>query len=211
VRSSTPFVALLASLWLAATCASQTEAPGAAADAGATELLTSACERALAGLAPDPEPPPAALPPELGPAARALHGTGMGARVIALETALERSTRLALADAKPWLETAAAKFEPERAKLADSDDALSAAFRSASERELREQLAPAAARHLEETGAPAALASVRDGASRLPLPRSIDLDLVSVVTDRAVRSFFDALAEQERRIRQERVALQGGR
>ena len=212
MRSWTMPLALLGLLWLAATCASQPAVQHAASDAAVVELLTSACNRALAALAPERETALAALPPEVGPALRALHGTGMGGRVVALETALERSARLALADTKPWLADAAARFAPDgpESLLGGGDDAVSVAFRGATEADLRAQLAPAAERRLAETGAPAALASVRDGASRLPLPRPVDLDLVSVVTDRAVASFFTALAEEERRIRQERVALQGG-
>jgi hypothetical protein len=202
-------LALLGLLWLGATCAQRPPAPGSAAPPGdVATLLSGACQRTLANLAPEREPAqpaPLALPPELGPALRALHGTGMGGRVDALESAVERSARLALADTGPWLTESAARFAPERSEtlLAGADDAISAAFRDAREADLRAQLAPAAERRLEETGAPAALADVRARASRLPLPRKVDVDLVSVVTDRAVASFFAVLAEEERRMRQE--------
>ena len=202
-------LALLGLLWLGVTCAQRPPAPESAAPPGdVATLLVGACQRALASLAPEREPAqqdPLALPPELGPALRALHGTGMGSRVDALETAVDRSARLALADTGPWLTDSAARFTPESGEtlLGGADDAVSSAFRDAREADLRAQLAPAAKRRLEETGAPAALADVRVRAGRLPLPRKVDLDLVSVVTDRAVASFFTVLAEEERRMRQE--------
>jgi hypothetical protein len=137
-----------------------------AAPAEASESQRGACERALASLAPDPAQPISfALPPEATPALRALRGTGRGARVAAFEAALERSARLALADAAPC-----------------SDDEVS-------EAELRARVAASAPQRLDETRAPEMLAELRDAASRLPLPRSLELDLVSLVTDRAVAIF----------------------
>ena len=207
-------LALLGLLWLGATCA-QLPAQEATSLSGAHELLASACERALASLAPEPEPArrtPVSLPVEVGPALRALRATGMGGRVTALEAAVERAARLALSDAKPRLERAVAGFAPADpdALISAGDDALSVAFRAASEAELREALKPAAEQRLAESGAFEALQGVRNGASRLPLPRDVPLDLVAVVTDQAVASFFTALADEERRLRQERVALRDG-
>jgi hypothetical protein len=211
VRSLWMPVALLGLLWIGLTCTT-VPAPESSALSSANEWVATACERALASLAPDPEPArraPVSFPVEVGPALRALHGTGMGGRVVALEVVVERAARLALADVKPQLEQAVAAFSPEApdALVAGSDDALSVAFRAASEADLRAALRPAAEQRLGEAGAPDALQGVRDGASRLPLPRKIELDLVSVVTDQAVASFFTALTEEERRLRQERVAL----
>jgi hypothetical protein len=207
-------LALLGLLWAGLTCA-QLPADEASALAGAQELLASACERALASLTPAPEleeRTPVSFPVEVGPALRALHATGMGSRVAALEAAVERASRLALADAKPQLELAVAAFAPEQpeALISAGDDALTVAFRAATEADLRAALRPAAVQRLAESGALEALQGVRNGASRLPLPRDVALDLVSVVTDQAVSSFFTALADEERRLRQERVALSDG-
>jgi len=207
-------LALLGLLWAGLTC-TQVPAEDASSLSGAHELLASACERALARLAPEPEPArrtPVSFPVEVGPALRALHATGMGGRVAALEASVERAARLALADARPRLERAVAGFasaNPE-ALISGGDDALSVAFRATAETELRESLRPAAEQRLAESGAVEALEGVRNGASRLPLPRSVDLDLVSIVTDQAVESFFTALGEEEVRLREERVALGGG-
>jgi hypothetical protein len=84
------------------------------------------------------------------------------------------------------------------------------AFRAAHEAELREQLTLTAGDVLVESGARGALDSVREGAQRLPLRRAVELDLVSVVTERALARFFSALAEQEKSLRQQRETLRGG-
>lgn len=207
-------LALLGLLWAGLTCA-QLPAEQATSLSGAHELLASACERALASLAPEPEPArrtPVSFPVELGPALRALHATGMGGRVAALEASVERAARLALADVKPQLDQAVTAFAPAdpEALISGGDDALTVAFRAAAEAELREALRPAAEQRLTESGALEALQGVRNGASRLPLPRDIALDLVSLVTDQAVASFFTALGEEELRLREERVALGRG-
>ena len=154
-------------------CAPASVDGAAPAEAGAAQRV--ACERALASLAAEGPQPTSfpSLPPEVGPALRALRGTGRGARVAALEAALERSARLALADAAPCAEEVAAAED------------------------LRARVAAAAPRRLAETGAPEALAELRDDASRLPLPRSVELDLVSLVTDHAVAVFFTALGREQ--------------
>jgi len=174
-------------------------------------LLRAACEGALASLDPEgavtrdatPE-----LPAALAPTLRALRGTGMGDRVEALEVELERAARLALRETKPWLEGAVTSFAP--VAQPTGGDALSTAFRSAYEAELRAQLTPAAGRVLAQSGAQGALDSVREGAMQLPLRRVVELDLVSVVTERALARFFAALAEQEKSLRQQRETLRGG-
>ena len=178
----------------------------------ANQLLRAACVRALAGLEPDraeTEPPSPLLPVALEPTLRALHGTGMGGRVDALDVALERAARLALREQQASLEGAVASFVPPTLP-ADGEDALSVAFRSAHEAELRAQLTLTAGPALENSGARAALDSVRIGAGQLPLRRPVELDLVSVVTERALTRFFAALAEQEGALRQERTAPRGG-
>lgn len=212
MRSVSLPVALLALLWAGLTCAHEPAADAQSSLASARELLASACERALTSLAPDAGPAPLApvsLPAEAGPALRALRATGMGGRVAALEAAVERAARLALADARTDVERAVAGFAPEDAQalVSGAGDALAVAFRAAAEAALRAPLAAAAEQRLGEAGAPAALEGVRNGAARLPLPRSVDLDLVSVVTDHALASFFIALSEAERQLRRERVAL----
>ena len=189
--------------------------PAADAAERANELLRSACERALASLAPDAAGArriPLELPAELAPALRALRGTGMGSRVDAFEAALERAARLALQASRPWLESAAAGFAPADPEvlLSGPDDALAGAFRSAHEADLRLQLAASSERVLTEAGAFTALENVRAGAQRLPLRRSVEPDLVSLVTEQALLDFFDALAEQEKSLRREREAASGG-
>ena len=175
-------------------------------------LLSTACEGAFTRLDPertDATPGTFELPVELAPTLRALHGTGMGARVDALDAGLERAARLALRETRPWLEGAVKSFAP-AAQPTDGGDALSVAFRAAREAALRAQLTLAAGDVLVESGARGALDSVREGAQRLPLRRAAELDLVSVVTERALARFFSALAEQERSLREQRETLRGG-
>lgn len=212
MRSPILPVALPVLVWAALTCAHEPRAGEISALATAQELLASACQRALASLAPDAEAAPVApvaLPAEVGPALRALRATGMGARVTALEAALERASRLALVGARPDLESAVQGFAPEDPEglISGESDALTGAFRAAAEAGLREPVAAAAEQRLAEAGVPAALDGVRDGTARLPLPRKVDLDLVSLVTDHALDSFFVALADAARQLRRERVAL----
>jgi hypothetical protein len=201
-------LALLALLWIAVTCVhAPAQDTGALAADGA---LRAACERALASLAPEEEPArrvTVALPEQAGPAVRALGATGRGDGVVALEAALERTARLALADAGPWLAESAARPVSEDAS---ADGSTVAAFRAAHEAELRARLAEAAPARLGETGALDALARLRDEAGRLPLPRSLELDPVSLVTEQALDTFFDALGDEERHLREERRALGGG-
>jgi hypothetical protein len=178
----------------------------------ANQLLRAACAGALASLDPDraeAEHPTALLPVALEPTLRALHGTGMGGRVDALDVALERAARLALREEQAWLESAVASFAP-ATPPADSDAASSVAFRTAHEAELRARLALTAGPALEGSGARDALESVRAGATQLPLRRAVELDLVSIVTERALTRFFGALAEQEKTLRQQRETLRGG-
>src|SRR5262245_20995810 len=207
-------LALLALLWLL-TCATPPvvrESVGeGAAPADVATLLSGACERALASLAPDRAPRASVeFPPVVEPALRALHGTGMGGRVDALDAAVGRAALLALADVRPELDRRVAAFAPASSEAADggADDAVSVAFRTASEEDLRSTLRRAAEPRLAEVGAHDALEGVRNGASRLPLPRAVDLDLPSVAADEALRRFFVALADEERQLRKERVALQ---
>jgi hypothetical protein len=210
VRNLWRSLGLLALLGLALTCTQQPE-PETTPAVGANELVAAACERALASLAPEPAAggrTPVAFPVAVGPALRALHGTGKGGDVGSLEAAVDRAARLALGDVGPRVAEAATTFAPADPEALDasSDDALTAEFRAKSEGELRAALHPAAEQRLAESGVREALARVRDGAARLPLPREIQLDPVALVTDQAIRIFFVALASEERQLRKERVA-----
>jgi hypothetical protein len=197
---------LLALLWIGLTCA---RAPaGDEALAPARAVLANASEAALVRLAPGSPSAavaPVAFPARAGPALRALRATGRGDAVAALEAALDGAARLALADARPEIERAVGAFGAEDAEP-QGGRALAASFRRTFESELRAALRPAAEQRLADAGAPAALEGVRHAAGRLPLPRDVSLDLVSIVTDRAAVSFFNALADEAERLRPERVA-----
>lgn len=212
MRSLWTALVMFGLLWLGLTCA-RLPKDDASSLATAQELLAEACERALSRLGEDAAAAgaPLAFPADVAPALRALRATGMGGRVDALEAALEQTARLALADARGELEDAVKGFSPEEleALVAGGGDALSVAFRAASEADFRARLATAAAERLEDSEAAAALEGVRNGASRLPLPRDVPLDLVALVADHATERFFIALSDAERQLREERVALHG--
>jgi hypothetical protein len=190
---------LVVLLGLGLTCAQPPASERAAAEPSA--LLAGASEAALARLAPETSgAAPVAFPVSVGPALRALRATGRGDDVAALEAALDRAARLALADAKPEIARAVDAFAP------DDAEALVPSFRAAFEPELLAALRPAAEKRVADAGAAGALEGVRNAALRLPLPREVSLDLVSVVTEWAADSFFNALADAAERLREERVA-----
>jgi hypothetical protein len=197
-----PF-ALVVLLWIGLTCANL-PADEPAQVAAEPVPLAGAAEAALARLAPDAPAgvAPVSFPAGAGPALRALRATGRGDEVAALEAALDRAARLALADVKPQVIAGAAAFRSDTPDAA----ALAASFRANFEPELRAALRPRAEQRLAEAGAPAALEGLRNAAGRLPLPREVPLDLVSIVTESAVASFFNALADELRRLPEERVA-----
>jgi hypothetical protein len=193
-------LALLGLLWLGATCGQRAALEASTADGGALRL---ACERALASLAGET----VALPPSAGPALRALRGTGRGARVDALEASLTAAAQRALADVSPWLLDAASRLPVEPG----AEEEAPAAFRAAHEDTVRAELAAAVDRALGPAGAQEALAAVRTDAANLPLPRDVDLDLVSYVTHWAAEGFFAALSVEARRLREARALVQDGR
>jgi hypothetical protein len=197
---------LVVLVWIGLTCAQRPADQGSAL-APPRVLLAGASEAALARLAPDAAPAvdaPVSFPAGADVALRALRATGRGDDVAALEAALDRAARLALADAKPHIERAVESFEADDEET--EAEALAGSFRAAFESDLRAALQPAAEQRLADAGAPAALEGVRNAAGRLPLPRDIQVDLVSIVTERAAASFFNALADEAERLRQERVA-----
>jgi hypothetical protein len=181
--------------------------PSARASTALRELLGPAVERSVERLGReggfDEEAARIDLAAQLGPLARALHGVGMGARVSALESALQRAGERATAEVGPWLREEAERFAPADpdAVLAGPADAATLAFRAAVEPGLAEQLRPAAERAVADAGVPEALAQVREGAARLPLPRDVSLDPAALVSERARAAFFTVLAEEEARLR----------
>ena len=140
---------------------------------------------------------------ELGPLARALHGVGMGERVLALQTALQRAAERATADVGPWLHEEAERFAPDDpdALLDGPPGSATLAFRANVESGLAERLAPAAEKALTAADVPAALASVREGAARLPLSREVTLDPAALVNERVRTAFFAVLADEEAELR----------
>jgi hypothetical protein len=172
------------------------------------DLLGVAVERSVARLAREGgfEEETAAridLATQLGPLARALHGMGMGPRVIALESALDRAAERATAELGPWLREEAGRYAPAdpTAVLAGPPDAATLAFRASVEPGLAERLRPAVERAVADAGVPEALARVREDAARLPLARDVPFDPVALVNERVRVAFFAVLADEEARLR----------
>jgi len=175
------------------------------------ELLDVAVERSVARLGREGgfEESPVTrieLPVAFAPLARALHGTGHGARVVTLESALNRAAERATAELGPWLRAEAGGFvspDPDGV-LAVAPDGATRAFEAVVERPLGERLHPLVERGLADAGAPEALERVREDARLLPLPRNADLDLPSFTSERVQTTFFVVLAEEEAGIRASR-------
>jgi len=172
------------------------------------DLLGVAVERSVARLAraggfEEETAARSDLASQLGPLARGLHGMGMGRRVIALDSALDRAAERATAELGPWLREEAGRYAPldPSAVLAGPPDAATLAFRASIEPGLAERLPPAAERAVADAGVPEALAHVREGAARLPLPRDVTLDPVVLVSERVRVAFFAVLAEEEGKLR----------
>jgi hypothetical protein len=120
-----------------------------------------------------------------------------------LESALARAAERATAEVGPWLREEAEDFSPgdPDAVLAGPPGTVTQAFRAEVEGELAERLRAAAQDAVDDAGVPDALARVRDGAKRLPLPREIELDPPEFVAQRAHAAFFAVLVEEEVRLR----------
>jgi hypothetical protein len=182
--------------------------PAARSTAAVSELLGVAVERSVARLGreggyEDEASARTPLPVQLGPLGRALRGTGMGERVSALEAALNRAAERATAELGPWLREEAARFVPAEpaAVLAGPPDAATLAFRAAVDPGLEERHRQVAKLAVADAGLPEALARVRQGAARLPLPRDVSLDPVALVCERVRVAFFAVLADEEARLR----------
>jgi hypothetical protein len=197
---------LLGLLLLALACA-HALLPAARESAALRGLLGPAVARSVERLGRDggfdEEAARIDLVAQLGPVARALHGVGMGARVVALETALARAAERAAAEVGPWLRDAAEDFSPDDPDgvLTGPPGAATEAFRAAVESELAERLGPAAEEAVAGAGVAEALAQVREGAARLPLPREVGLEPAAFVAERVRAAFFTVLAEEEQRLR----------
>ena len=197
---------LIALLILAIACA-HVLLPAAREESALADRLPVAVERSVERLgregAFDGEPAARLeLATRLGPLARALHGFGMGERVIALEAALARAGERATAELGPWLREEAERFaeDPPDAVLESPPPAATHAFEAKLAPDLAARLRPAAERAVETSGVPEALARVREDAARLPFPREVALDPVDFVSERVRAAFFAVLADEEARL-----------
>jgi hypothetical protein len=200
---------LVGTLLLAIACG-HASMPAARADSALQALLATGVERSIARLAAagvcEEEPTVRIdLTNALGPLARALHGTGRGARLASLDAALCSAGREALQEQGPWLAAEAQRFEvahPEEV-LAGAPGAATASYRAAIEPELSERFSAGLPAALDAAEVPDALAAVRAAAKSLPLSREVSFDTEAAVRARWTDAFFQVLAEEEARVRAE--------
>ena len=184
--------------------------PAARADSALQALLAAAVERSIARLAAagvcEEEPTVRIdLTNALGPLARALHGTGRGARLATLDAALCSAGREALQEQGPWLAAEAQRFEaahPEDVLSGASGTAM-AAYRAAIETELGERFSAGLPAALDAAEVADALAAVQAAAESLPLSREVSFDTEAAVRACWTDAFFQVLAEEEARVRAE--------
>jgi hypothetical protein len=184
--------------------------PAARVDSALQGLLETAVERSLGRLAAadvcHAEPTVRFdLTNALGPLARALQGTGQGARLATLDAALCSAGRQALHDQGPWLAAEAQRLEAEHPEevLAGAPGAATAAYRAVIEPEFRERFSAGLPAALDAAEVPDALAALRAAAESLPLPRAVSLDPEAALRERWPDAFFEILAEEEARVRDE--------
>jgi hypothetical protein len=199
-----------AGMLLLAIACSHALVPAARSDLELQALLETATQRAVARLASaeacEVEPTLRIdLTEALGPLARALHGTGRGSQLSALDAALCSAGSRALFDQGSWLASEALRFEvghPEEV-LAGATGGATAAYRAAIEPDFRERYSAGLPAALEAAEAPEALAAVRASAEALPLPRALRFDAEAELRERWPGVFFRVLAEEEARVRDE--------
>jgi hypothetical protein len=198
---------LLGTLLLAIACG-HALMPAARADSALQALLAAAVEQSIARLAAvgvcEEEPTVRIdLTNALGPLARALHGTGRGARLASLDAALCSAGREALQEQGPWLAAEAQRFEAARPEevLAGAAAAATTAYRAAIEPEFSERLSAGLPAALGAAEVPEALAAVRAAAESLPLSREVSFDTEAAVRARWTEAFFQVLAEEEAGVR----------
>ena len=150
-----------------------------------------------------------ALPDQLDPLARTMRSVGFGAQVDELELAMNRAAEAAAGQAVPVFATAVSSMtlEDAFAILNGPDDAATQYFQRATSDELRSRFAPVVQRAMGQVGLYDAYRQLISRYEAVPFAKQLDLDLEGHVADRTLDGLFGALAEEERRIREDPAAV----
>ena len=148
------------------------------------------------------------LPESMQSAAVQLRRIGMGNRVDQLELAMNRAAEAAANEAASVFFAAISRMQPAdvQAVLRGGDDAATRYLRQAAGPELRQRYQPVVRRQLENVRGLEHYQELANAWNRLPGVQPLEADLEAWVTERALHGLFDALAEEEARIRHDPVA-----
>lgn len=149
-----------------------------------------------------------ALPESLHSAAGQLRRIGMGHRVDQLELAMNRAAEAAASEAAKVFLAAIRQMQPAdvQAVFRGGDDAATRYLRQVAGPELRQRYQPVVRRQLENVRGLEHYQELAKAWNRLPGVGPLDADMEAWVTERALDGLFDALAEEEARIRRDPVA-----
>lgn len=149
-----------------------------------------------------------AIPDKLDPAARALKIAGRQDLVDEFKSSLNRAAEAAAPVARDVFVGSIRQmtFDDAMAILDGHDTAATDFFRRTAGPELARRFSPIVDDKLSEVGATRKFESLMDRIEALPLVDKPVLDLNAYVTDAALDGLFDALAEEEQKIRTDPVA-----
>lgn len=182
-------------------------------EAGLKEALELGSQRAVTrlgrvdGYFADPEfriP----LPEAIEPAASQLRRVGFSRQIDELELAMNRAAEQAATEAAAVFIQAIRGLRPGDASaiLNGGDDAATRFLRQTAGPTLRDRYRPVVANALAQVQAYQHYRELAERWNRLPAVRPLDFDLEDYVTERALEGLFQALADEERRIRRDPLA-----
>ncbi|TVQ38336.1 MAG: DUF4197 domain-containing protein [Wenzhouxiangella sp.] len=148
------------------------------------------------------------LPEAIEPAATQLRRLGLAGQLDELELAMNRAAELAAAEAGDVFIQAIRGLRPSdaRAILNGGDDAATRFLRQTAGPTLTRRYQPIVANALNQVQAYQQFRELAERWNRLPTGRPLDFNLEDYVTERALDGLFQALADEEQRIRRDPVA-----
>lgn len=202
-------------------CASIDDWPGSMADSGAEGRIEAGLKQALEvgsqravdrvgridGYFADPglRIP---LPEAIEPAASQLRRLGLSRQLDELELAMNRAAEQAASEAVIVFTQTIRQLRPSdaRAILNGDDDAATQFLRHTASPTLTRRYQPIVANALDQVQAYQHYRELAERWNRLPTGRPLDFNLEDYVTERALDGLFQALADEERRIRRDPAA-----